>query len=208
MFALLDSPRVAGAYRFAIQPGAQTRVYVEARLFPREPIAKLGIAPLTSMFFHGENSNVERRDYRPEVHDSDGLLVSFGDTGEWLWRPIDNPRRLHVSSMRTNKLAGFGLMQRDRNFDHYQDVGTRAELRPSAWIVPRSEWGPGRVELVEIPTPNESNDNIVAYWVPDKMPAPGEKMAFAYDLFWHGKEPERSPNATVLSTRRDRLRGR
>ena len=204
VFALLDSERVTGAYRFAIQPGAQTRVNVEARLIPRKPVTKLGIAPLTSMFFHGENSEVSRLDYRPEVHDSDGLLANFADTGEWLWRPIDNPRRLRVRALRTGKLGGFGLMQRDRVFDHYQDIEARSELRPSAWVSPRGDWGAGRVELVEIPTPNDSNDNIVAYWVPEKTPAPGERLALAYDLFWHGVEPERSPNAIVGATRRDR----
>ena len=36
IYALLDSPRVTGAYRFAVEPGEQTRVDVECRLFLRE----------------------------------------------------------------------------------------------------------------------------------------------------------------------------
>ncbi len=202
LYALLDSPRVTGAYRFVVAPGAQTRVDVECQLFLRAEVKKLGLAPLTSMFFYGENTVREFVDFRPEVHDSDGLLLHLA-TGEWLWRPLDNPARLSVSGPRAEALAGFGLLQRDRDFDHYQDLETSSERRPSVWQVPWGGWEPGRVELVEIPTDDDTNDNMVTYFVPDRMPTPGEEPRFGYTQWWYGEDPARPPGGRVLSTRRD-----
>ena len=203
LYALLDSRSVSGAYRFDIAPGVETTVEVDARLFPRRPVAKLGIAPLTSMFFFGENTARHFDDFRPEVHDSDGLLLHF-DTGEWLWRPLDNPPRVNVSSFTMRNPRGFGLVQRDRDFADYQDIETRSELRPSAWVGPRGDWGDGHVELVEIPTASELNDNIVAFWVPDEPLRPGRPASFAYALSWYGDDPTRPPGGRVVATRRDR----
>lgn len=203
VYALLDSPSLAGAYRFVVEPGDQTTVKVEATLFPRRPIAKLGVAPLTSMFFHGENATRPFDDFRPEVHDSDGLLVHMKE-GEWLWRPLDNPNTLDVTSFATRDPAGFGLIQRDRDFDHYQDLETRAELRPSLWIEPVGDWGPGRVELVEIPTRDDTNDNVVAYWVPQREVKPGEALHYAYTMYWQGEDTRRPPGGRAVATRRDR----
>ncbi len=202
VYALLDSERITGAYSFRIRPGEQTVVEVQSKLFPRKAISKLGIAPLTSMFFHGENTTRKFDDFHPEVHDSDGLLFSFR-SGEWLWRPLDNPESLQMSSFRIPNPKGFGLVQRDRTFDHYQELETRPEERPSAWIAPRGDWGEGQVELVEIPTRNDANDNIVAFWVPDKRPEPGVPMSFAYDISWHGEDRERPPAGRVVATRSD-----
>jgi periplasmic glucans biosynthesis protein len=202
VFALLDSESVTGGYRFVIRPGEQTVVEVESRLYPREPIEKLGIAPLTSMFFHGENTLRHFVDFRPEVHDSDGMLLAFED-GEWLWRPLDNPETLHLSSYRMPRPKGLGLLQRDRDFDHYQDIETRAESRPSAWVVPTNDWGAGSAELIEIPTKNEVNDNVVSFWVPAAKVEPGKPLAFDYDLYWFRDDRARPPGARAVATRRD-----
>ena len=202
VYALLDSPSLTGAYRFVIQPGEQTTVKVEGRLFLRREPQKIGIAPLTSMFFHGENTGRLFDDFRPEVHDSDGLLVYHG-TGEWLWRPLDNPRSLQASKFRMPALRGFGLIQRDRDFASYQDLETRADIRPSGWVTPHGDWGSGNVELVEIPTKSDTNDNVVAYWVPDKQPKRGEPFAFGYTLSWFGDDPGRPPLGRGVATRRD-----
>lgn len=148
---------------------------VKSRLFMRENVTKLGLAPLTSMYLFGENQPSSVPDYRPEVHDSDGLSVQLG-TGEWLWRPLSNPKRLLVTSFAATNPQGFGLMQRDRNFSSYQEIGAWYERRPSAWVEPKGNWGSGRVELVQIPTPDETNDNIVAYWVPDTPPKPKQPL--------------------------------
>jgi glucans biosynthesis protein len=201
IYALLDSPRVTGAYKFVVTPGDQTTTGVDSHLFVRKEITKLGIAPMTSMFFHGENTGRWFNDFRPEVHDSDGLLMAF-KTGEWLWRPLDNPTKLSLSGLAAEDPAGFGLVQRDRDFASYQDLETLAERRPSAWVVPKAPWGKGRVETVEIPTNNELNDNVVAYWVPDRKIQPGEPLAFAYTLWWYGDDPSRPPGGRVLATRR------
>ena len=203
VLALLDSPSLTGAYRFVIRPGGQTAVGVEARLFRRKDIEKLGIAPLTSMFFFGENTQRSFDDYRPEVHDSDGLLMA-SNTGEWTWRPLDNPRRLRVSRFGGRDPRGFGLIQRDRDFDHYQDLETRQELRPSVWVTPREDWGPGHVELVEIPTHANTNDNIVAFWVPETLPPRGEPLSFSYTMYWYGDDPTRPPGGLTVATRRGR----
>lgn len=203
LYALLDSRRLTGAYRFEVHPGPTTRVAVEARLFSREPAEKLGFAPLTSMFFHGENTVTRFDDFRPEVHDSDGLLL-HSSTGEWLWRPLDNRRRLELSSFDLPDPKGFGLIQRDRDFDHYQDLEARYDLRPSAWVEPKGAWGRGRVELVEIPTDDEVNDNIAVYWIPAEAVVPGVPQTFSYDLYWSGPDPERPPGGRVAATRLDR----
>jgi len=200
LFALLDSPRVAGAYQFDVVPGAETVVEVRARLYLREGIATLGLAPLTSMYQFGENQP-HAGDFRPEVHDSDGLMVASGD-GEWLWRPLINPPQVLTTSFSMQELRGFGLMQRDRRFASYEDSEARYELRPSAWIEPVGAWGPGRVELVQYGTPDETNDNIVAYWVPQRQPAPGEPLELAYRLHWQGADVmERPPGGWVTQTR-------
>jgi glucans biosynthesis protein len=207
VLALLESPRVTGAYRFVIHPGSTTRVDISARVYVRTsppegmaPISTLGIAPLTSMFFFGENQPLPG-DFRPEVHDSDGLMVATGE-GEWIWRPLQNPRHKTVTSFQTTNPKGFGLMQRDRAWSSYEDVEARYERRPSAWVVPTHPWGPGRVELVLLSTPDETHDNVVAYWVPDQLPAPGEPLEFAYQLHWEGEHKTQPPSSWTVQSRR------
>lgn len=205
VYALLDSPRATGAYQFDIRPGNQTTTTVRSRVFVRatgstRPIATLGIAPLTSMFFFGENQP-RKDDFRPEVHDSDGLMVATGE-GEWLWRPLQNPRQKLVTSFATRNPKGFGLMQRDRQWASYEDVEARYERRPSAWVRPLHDWGAGRVELVQLNTPDETHDNIVAYWVPAELPQPGQPLEFAYELSWQGDEQQRPPGSWATQSRR------
>src|SRR3989344_5065037 len=163
VYALLDSPRATGAYRFDIQP--------------------------------------RKEDFRPEVHDSDGLMIATGE-GEWLWRPLQNPKQTLVTSFATKNPKGFGLMQRDRQWSNYEDVEARYERRPSAWVRPLHDWGAGRVELVQLNTPDETHDNIVAYWVPAQMPSPGQPLEFAYELSWQGDEQQRPPGAWAMQSRR------
>ena len=197
--ALLDSKSVTGAYRFVVTPGADTVVDVQSRLYLRQDVATLGIAPLTSMFFSGENQP-QPGDFRPEVHDSDGLMVESG-TGEWLWRPLSNPKHALTTSFALPSLKGFGLMQRDRAYSSYEDDEARYELRPSAWIEPTGEWGPGRVELVQLNTVDETNDNIVAYWVPAHLPAHGEPLDLAYRMRWQRLQEQHPPGAWVVQSR-------
>jgi periplasmic glucans biosynthesis protein len=203
VYALLESPRSTGAYRFTVQPGPETVLTVQARVFlrPGSPaVATMGLAPLTSMFFFGENQP-RASDFRPEVHDSDGLMLHSGE-GEWLWRPLQNPKAPLVSSFATRNPRGFGLMQRDRRFESYEDLEARYERRPSAWVRPLGDWGAGRVELVQLPTRDETEDNIVAYWVPEELPAPGQPLDFAYELAWQGDDQQRPPGTWVTQSRR------
>jgi glucans biosynthesis protein len=200
IYALLDSPSVAGAYRFEVTPGTPAEMLVEARLFARKDVAKLGIAPLTSMYHHGENTVRHVDDFRPEVHDSDGLLMAVSN-GEWVWRPLSNHRVLKVSSLTDENPRGFGLLQRDREFNHYLDMEARYDLRPSLWVTPEGGWGKGRVELVEIPTENEFNDNIVAYWVPEQAFKAGDRRQFSYRLRSVDRRLPEALSGQVLRTR-------
>ena len=206
VYALMDSKRVTGAYRFAIRPGADTVMHVNATLYLREQIGLLGLAPFSSMFWHGENSGTTNGDYRPEVHDSDGLLVAY-NSGEWLWRPVDNPKHVTMAYLAAENVRGFGLLQRDRNFDHYQDLEAHYHQRPSVWVEPTGDWGRGSVVLAELPTPDETMDNIVAFWTPEKCPAIGEPYSFEYDLHWLTDLGKRPPAGYTIATRPSTVMG-
>jgi glucans biosynthesis protein len=195
---------VSGAYRFVITPGAQTLTEVKSTLFFRKAVKTVGLAPLTSMFWHGENTNTLTNDFRPEVHDSDGLLVNNG-SGEWLWRPLQNPTSVRTASFTDKSPRGFGLAQRDRNFENYQDLEAAYHLRPSAWVEPIGDWGSGSVRLVELSTPDETNDNIVAFWVPDQLPKIGEPLDLEYRLHWYVDQIQ-PPAGYVRSTRHGRTK--
>jgi glucans biosynthesis protein len=205
--ALLDSPSMAGAYRFVITPGAETVIRVRAAVYCRKNPRVFGIAPLTSMFAHGENTGWSQTDYRPEVHDSDGLLLETG-AGEWVWRPLTNPRAVRVSSFMEQAPRGFGLLQRDRQFEHYDDLEAYYHARPSVWVDPVGNWGPGAVRLVELPAAGEASDNIVAFWVPEVLPPAGEPIVFEYDLHWMTQPDRRPPGGYVSSTRLANVAGR
>jgi periplasmic glucans biosynthesis protein len=188
VYALLDSPSVSGAYRFVIRPGAVTGIDVKAHLYFRDDVEVLGVAPLTSMFYHGKTTRHYIDDFRPEVHDSDGLWVVAGN-GEQLWRPLNNPQRLATSYYTINNPRAFGLLQRERDFSAYQDLEASYQRRPGAWVEPVGDWGEGTVELVEIPTDDEYHDNIVAFWVPAEPVTAGSRRSFEYRLTF-GDEPE------------------
>ncbi len=181
VYALLDSASVTGAFRFEIHPAIETWIEVTATLFPRRTLTSVGLAPLTSMFFEGENDRHNIDDFRPELHDSDGLLMHTS-AGEWIWRPLHNPTRKWVSAFMDVNPRGFGLIQRDRAFESYQDLEAYYHQRPGYWVEPIGNWGEGHVELVEIPTDNETHDNIVAYWEPRHPYQPGQEITFAYRL--------------------------
>ncbi len=204
LYALMDSPSIAGALRMQISPGGTLVMNVDSALYPRKPIERLGIAPLTSMFFYGENDKRGANDWRPEIHDSDGLSMWTG-AGEWIWRPLVNPAQLHFNAYSDDNPRGFGLLQRDRDFDHYQDDGVYYDRRPSLWVEPKAGpsggWGKGTVDLVEIPTVDETFDNIVAFWNPLDKPKPGQELLFSYRLYWGTHMPYSSPLATTLATR-------
>ena len=202
VYALLDGESVTGAYRFVIAPGADTVMHVRCALYFRRSVEVVGVAPLTSMYWRGENSTLPTEDFRPEVHDSDGLQLCTG-AGEWLWRPLSNPRTPRVAIFGDENPRGFGLMQRDRNFEDYQDLEARYQLRPSAWVEPIGNWGHGAVRLLELPTANEFNDNMVAFWAPEKLPPPGEALQLEYKLHWC-MDQIRPPAGYVVATRRGR----
>lgn len=183
VFASLDSPSVAGAYRFVLRPGDPTVIDVTTRLFLRADVPTLGVAPLTSMFLYADANRHDFDDYRPRVHDSDGLLIERAN-GETLWRALANPPRLGRSFFSEPGLKSFGLYQRARDFDDYQDVGARYEDRPSVRVEPLGQWPSGSVNLVEIPTDTEANDNIVALWTPDEQPRAGDEISFDYRMSW------------------------
>jgi glucans biosynthesis protein len=189
LYALLDSPSVTGAYRMRSERLTDSRgihrvvMEIEADLHARKDIERLGIAPFSSMFWYGESSRKQASDWRPEIHDSDGLSILTG-SGERLWRPINNPPRVMTSTFIDRDVKGFGLMQRDRDFVHYLDDGVFYERRPSVWVEPLTAWGEGAIHLVEIPTDDEINDNVVAYWCPKEQLRAGQDRNYRYRLSW------------------------
>ena len=209
-YALLDGPSVAGAYQFALTPGAPslngapptpTILSVDARLFARTNITQLGVAPLTSMYLHGTFRRGGDDDVRPRVHDSEGLLMASGG-GEWIWRPLTNRASLQVTSLRDREPRGFGLVQRDRNFERYLDLEAQYHRRPSEWVeIAGGDWGAGGVTLVEFPTESEFNDNIVAFWAPDGGLPAGDERTFRYRLHTFNAARPEQRSAQVVRTR-------
>jgi glucans biosynthesis protein len=200
-YALLDGPSYAGAYAFTVHPGNETIVDCRAVLFTRRAVKRLGIAPMSSMFWFGENSRRHFDDWHPEVHDSDGLSIRMG-TGERLWRPISNDSgKLELSFFKMEKCDGFGLLQRDRRFAAYEDGETNYHLRPSLWVEPTSDWGAGRVMLMEMPTTNGLADNTVAMWEPSRTPQPGDRLEFSYRQRWTMNPNPSDAGGHVVATR-------
>lgn len=206
IFALMDSPSLSGAYSFEVQPGEVTSILVRASLFMRQNVEIVGLAPLTSMFWYGENSHPPGDDYRPEVHDSDGLSIRMADN-RWLWRPLGNPPSVQATIFPVEALTGFGLLQRDRVFDHYQDFMADFHLRPNVWVEPIGDWGQGHLRLVELPTGNEYQDNIVAFWVPAVPPRAGDRFDCEYRLHWALDRGLVEPVGRVAGTRTGHLPG-
>ena len=202
VYALLEGPSLTGAYKIRSVYGPRGAVMeIEAQLFIRQDIRRLGIAPLTSMFWYGNTDYWKRTDWRPAVHDSDGLSLWTG-SGERIWRPLNNPSTLQVNSFEDVNPRGFGLLQRDRAFANYEDDGAFYNRRPSVWVEPLEPWGPGVVQLVEIPTADEIHDNIVAYWLPKRAIKAGDHMKLSYRLYWQNHQPFRPKNvAEVVATR-------
>jgi glucans biosynthesis protein len=203
IYALLDGPSITGAYKFDAMKsdGDSVVMNVHCDLFFRAGIARLGVAPLTSMYWYGENERRKAADWRPEIHDNDGLALWTGK-GERIWRPLINPPQVMTNSFADDNPKGFGLMQRDRDFADYQDDGAFYERRPGIWVEPKGNWGAGAVQLVEIPTDNETSDNIVAYWRPDGDHTAGGSRSFDYRLYWQDNEPAYPKDiAKVVATR-------
>jgi periplasmic glucans biosynthesis protein len=187
--ALLDSESAAAAYRFTIRPGETTVFDVEMAIYPRVDLNRPGLAPMTSMFFFGPNDRTNVDDFRPSVHDSDGLAI-FNGRDEELWRPLSNPRDLQISAFSDLNPRGFGLMQREKDFREYQDIESSFERRPSLWAEPIGDWGEGTVHLIEIPTKEEIHDNIAGFWRPKNALQAKSEHTYTYRLHWGPDAPK------------------
>lgn len=199
VYALLEGPSITGAYKFVLQRDKAVLMDIDARLFLRRDVGRFGVAPLTSMYWYSETVKPTGIDWRPEVHDSDGLAMWNG-AGERIWRPLNNPAQTRASAFSDTNPRGFGLLQRDRSFDHYQD-GVYYDKRPSLWVEPLGNWGEGSVQLIEIPTDDEIHDNVLACWVPKAPATAGSSYNLKYRLHWAADEPFPSPLARVAATR-------
>jgi len=199
VWALMDSPAVAGAYEFVITPGKQLAIDVNAEFWFRHGVQKVGIAPLTSMWMW-DAANQPANEHRPEVHDSDGLLIHAG-ADEWTWRPLSRPKASQVSKWNVEELHGFGLLQRDRDLDHYRDNEAKYHERPSMWVTPAGDWGPGRVELLELPAETEGMDNIGAYWIGVESVKAGSHRALKYRITFGDGPNEKQPAWQIGDTR-------
>jgi glucans biosynthesis protein len=197
---LIDSESTSGAVRMTFRPGDMTIVDVETSLFPRVNLEHVGLGAMASTYLFGPNDRRNVDDLRPAVHESSGLQMLNGQ-GEWLWRPLQNPETLQISAFVDNSPRGFGLLQRDRAYESFQDDDQRFERRPSLWIEPLGDWGQGSVQLLEIPSDAEVNDNILAYWRPRQPMVANSEVAFAYRQYWCWVPPERPPLAVAGTTR-------
>lgn len=212
LFAILDSVSCVGAYEFYIHPGETTVADIDAVLFMREtdkiraadpkrnPIETIGMAPLTSMFWFGKQSERKFNDYRPAVHDSDGLLMQT-QSGEWVWQPLVNPSRMEHQKIDAPNIRGFGLLQRERLFTEYQDTFNLYHEVPDVWVEPHGKWGNGRLHLVELSTSYEGLDNVVAFWDPENKPRPLQPFRFAYTLYWKNENGQKLSQNRAVSTR-------
>ena len=201
LYALLDGPSVAGAFRIVHRRSAAGLVQdIDVALHFRKAVTRLGLAPLTSMYWYGQSDRTPSDDWRPQIHDSDGLSIWTG-AGERIWRPLADPPRVMVNAFADKAPRGFGLMQRDRDFQDYQDDGVFYDRRPSAWVEPLGDWGAGSVQLVELPTVRETDDNIVAFWTPAATPKAGQSLAYRYRLHWTAEEPGPPGVVRVVATR-------
>ncbi len=199
VLALLDGPSVTGAYRFDIAPGDETTVDVQARIFPRRPIEKLGLAPLTSMFLNGESEAlIDPARFAKHIHDSDGMLLHLGKTGEWVWRPLEKRAGYVITQHFDENPRGFGLFQRLQDADAFPSPEKRYHLRPGYWIEPQGDWGSGHLQLVEIASDDEDFDNLALFWVPDAPPGPGDRRDFSYRLTSTMKPPSSRPGFGVV----------
>ena len=199
VYGLLDGPSVAGVYRFAAALGDDTVMDIECQLYPRVPVTHVGIAPFSSMFFYGTADAHHPDDFRPRVHDSDGLSIHTGN-GDWIWRPIVTAKFILYSIFFDENPSGFGLIQRLRGFENYQDIGAAYQSRPSAWVQPLSGWGEGSVDLIELPTDSEYVDNVVAFWRPKDGLLPGQSYNYRYKLTWLYQAPVPKNLAQVRQT--------
>lgn len=202
LFALLESPSVTGAYQFTIEPGDETRVNVKTVLFFRKKTDHAGYAPLTSMFWFGENTSNTFGDFRPEVHDSDGLLMQRSN-GEWIWHPLAWSKQIQRNVFSDDHPKGYGLVQRDRDFNHYQDLEALYNKRPSVWVQPLWGFDKGSVRLMQLATKDEYQDNVVAFWTPDEPPPLLQPVTLEYNLRWFSEANDLPPLGRCLLTRVD-----
>lgn len=202
IYALMESKSVTGAYQFEAEPGVETRIHVTATLFFRKKVENIGYAPLTSMYWFGENTSNTFGDFRPEVHDSDGLLMRHGN-GEWVWRPLSFSRQMQVNVFKDDGSKGFGLLQRDRDFNHYQDLEAVYNKRPSVWVQPIRGFDKGSIKLLQLPTDNEFNDNVAVMWSPEEAPKPMQPVQIEYVMRWYGDAADLPPTGRCFSTRVD-----
>ena len=201
VYALLDSPSVTGAYRLDLEPGPNTTLEIDARIFARQDVAKLGVAPMSSMFLYGQNRRPWFDDFRAQVHDSDGAMVHTADD-EWLWRPLNNGPGTQVTQLSGGTPRGFGLLQRDRSFDNYLDLEASYQRRPSEWVeVESGDWGAGHVELLTFETRTEFADNVAAYWVPNEPFRAGDERHYRYRLVMFDSRLHTQTLAQVARTR-------
>jgi glucans biosynthesis protein len=202
VYATLEGPSVTGAFQFIMRREKGVVMEVQAELFLRQDIVQLGLAPMTSMYWYSETNKANGIDWRPEIHDSDGLAIWTG-AGEYIWRPLNNPKQVTTSTFEDRSPRGFGFLQRDRNFDHYLD-GVHYERRPNLWVEPLEDWGPGAVQLIELPTDDETLDNTVAMWVPKTPAKAGSKLRLHYRLYWSAEGPRETKLARCVATRMGR----
>jgi periplasmic glucans biosynthesis protein len=198
--ALLDSTSLTGAYRFTLRPGEATIIDTEMTLFPRAAVDHYGVAGFSAASFFTPLDHRRADDVRSMVAETNGLQMLTGKD-EWLWRPVSNRDTLQISAFVDADPKGYGFLLRDRDISDYQDDDQHWEQRPSLWVEPLGDWGEGTVQLVEVPSESETNENILSYWRPKAPLAAGKSISFAYRQFWCWTPPARTPLAIADDAR-------
>jgi glucans biosynthesis protein len=203
LHALVESESCTAAVRMTFRPGDITINDVELTLYARVQLENVGFAGVMGNYLFSPQKRRLFDEMRPAAHEVAGLQMRTG-ADEWVYRPLNNPEQLQISAFIDQNPRGFGLVQRDRDFAHFLDDDQRYDLRPSVWMEPLGEWGSGVVQLFEIPTDAEINDNIISYWRP-RTPLPaGSATSISYRQFWCWALPEPMPVAFTRQTRQGR----
>ncbi len=203
LHAVLDSESLAGAYRFTIRPGDATIIDIECTLFPRVALDHFGLAAMQASYLYGPMDRRRGDDVRPGVYEATGLRMLNGND-EWLWRPLSNRDMLQVSAFVDENPKGFGFLQTDRSFERFLDDEQHWESKPSLWVEPLGDWGPGWITLMEVPADSQLNQNMIAYWRPKAALAAGSENSFAFRQFWCWNPPEKPPLALARLSRSGR----
>ncbi|KNY20406.1 glucan biosynthesis protein D [Methylobacterium sp. ARG-1] len=191
--ALVESESATAAFKLTLTPGREASVAgIDGTVFARAELDHIGLGGMQGSYLFGPLDRQKVDDLRAAAFSVEGLSIRNG-YGEPIWRPVHNPEALQVSAFLDRGPKGFGLMQRARAYDDFEDDRRHWEQRPSLWIEPQDDWSEGAVTLLEIPSDSELNENVFAYWRPKAKLTKGGEMRFLCRQHWSKGWPDPLP---------------